>query len=90
MIFNRGGAAACGRAVKRRSVQTMAAKITNASIRCAASRYWDTSVRCDRPDATIHQPTAPCSAPRPKISHSRRFNSPLNTPRHRKYRNGSR
>ena len=28
----------------------------------------------DRPEATIHQPTAPCNAPRAKISHNRRFN----------------
>ena len=62
----------------------------SASTRCVASRYWDTSVRCVRPDATIHQPTAPCSAPRAKIIHSRRFSSALNAPRHRKYRNGSR
>ena len=67
----------CGRSASRRSVQTIAAKITSASTRCVASRYCETSIRCVRPEATIHQPTAPCSAPRPKISHSRRFSSVL-------------
>ena len=44
----------------------------------------------ESPEATIHQPTAPCSAPRPKISHSRRFRSALKAPRQRNQRNGSR
>ena len=61
-----------------------------ASIRCVASRYWETSVRCVRPEATIHQPTPPCSAPSAKIIQSRRFSSAPSAPRHRKYRNGKR
>ena len=35
------------------------------------SRYCETSVRSASPDATIHHPTAPCSAPSPKITASR-------------------
>ena len=52
------------------AVQISAAKIRHASSRCVASRYCETSVRSARPDATIHQPTAPCSAPSAKISAS--------------------
>src|SRR5258705_13947009 len=74
----------------RGGVQTIAEKITNASTRWVASRYCETSTRCESPEATIHQPTAPCSAPRPKISHSRRFRSALKTPRQRNQRNGNR
>ena len=84
VTFSRADAAAGDRDSSRRSVQTMAAKISSASTRWVARRYCETSTRCESPEATIHQPTAPCSAPRPKISHSRRFRSAPRTPRHRK------
>src|SRR5579863_9770140 len=70
VIFSRDGADCGARSPSRRSVQTMTAKIRSASARWVASRYCETSTRCESPDVTIHQPTAPCSAPRPKISHS--------------------
>ena len=55
------GAALCG--ASPRATTNVAVKIRQASNRCVASRYWLTSVRSTRPEATIHQPTAPCSPP---------------------------
>ena len=55
-----------------------------------ASRYCETLTRAVSPEATIHQPTAPCSAPRANSSHSRQRNPGPTHPRQRKNRNGIR
>ena len=62
---------------RRRSsaTQISAPMMASASSRCADRRKWLTSVRCSRPDMTMYQPSAPCSAAeheqrRPASSHS--------------------
>ena len=86
----RGGASADGRSRIAPAVQRIAAKITQARIRWIASRYCETSTRSARPDATIHQPTPPCSAPSPKIAQSRQRRPGAIQPFIRNHRNGSR
>jgi hypothetical protein len=45
--------------------------MNSAADRCVASRKWLTSGRSISPDATIHQPIAPCSAPSASSASSR-------------------
>ena len=86
----RGGASMAGRSRIAPAVQRIAAKITQARIRWTASLYCETSTRSARPDATIHQPTPPCSAPSPKIAQSRQRRPGSIQPFIRNHRNGSR
>ena len=63
---SRAGRAAgiAGRArADRAPSRSVPAKMNSAAIRCVARRMWLTSGRSTRPEATIHQPIAPCSPP---------------------------
>ena len=68
----------------------VATKIMHGSTRCAARRYCDTSVLSARPEATIHQPTAPWSAPSANNVHRPARSAEPIHPRHMNHRNGSR
>ena len=74
------GASLCG--ASPRATTIVAVKIRQASSRCVASRYWLTSVRSARPDATIHQPTAPCRPPSASSPTSFGFSAALEPPGH--------
>ena len=50
------------------AVQNIAAKIRNASPRCAVSRNCDTRGSSTSPLFTMYQPSAPCAAPRAKMT----------------------
>src|SRR4051812_7014003 len=90
LVRTRGGTSMGARLPIPAAAHTHVAKITQARMRCVASRYCETSTRSASPDATIHQPTAPCSAPKPKIDHSRQRSPGVIHPLIRNQRNGSR
>ena len=52
-----------------------------AKVRWIASRYWLTETRSERPEATIHQPIAPCSPPERQQPDQPRLQPALETAR---------
>ena len=63
---------------------------SRASARCAASRYWLTSVRTVSPLFTMYQPRAPCRPVRTRSTLSRRASGPSSSRRTRSTRTAGR
>jgi hypothetical protein len=56
------------------------AKISNARSRCRTRRYWLTSVRSEKPLATMIHPSRPCNPPSAKMPTSRQRQRAINRP----------